>query len=314
MHIAIMQGRLVPPTDGRIQCFPRERWRDEFALAAAAGLDAIEWIYDLHGADVNPIATDDGVGADAGPVGAERSRGSLALRRLLHGQAPPASRRRRRSRSGRRPCAGCSRRCAMLGVGRVVLPFVDASRIDSDAELDHVVGILGRAAARRSKRPASSCTWRPRSRRIDSPSCSRGCRTRCSRSTTTRATARRWDTTRGRVRGLRRPASGSVHIKDRVSEAARCRWEAGTRTSRPCSNASASVGYQATSCSRWREVPQATRWAGREATAITSWPSTPAGRRRGPSASRTRSSSSPARRGASAWPRRVRSSRKAAGP
>jgi L-ribulose-5-phosphate 3-epimerase len=61
MVIAIMQGRLVPPTDGRIQCFPRERWQDEFALASAAGLDAIEWIYDLYGADVNPIATNDGL-------------------------------------------------------------------------------------------------------------------------------------------------------------------------------------------------------------------------------------------------------------
>ena len=61
MRIAIMQGRLLPPTDGRFQCFPREGWPDEFALAAAAGLDAIEWIYDLHGADVNPIAADDGV-------------------------------------------------------------------------------------------------------------------------------------------------------------------------------------------------------------------------------------------------------------
>src|SRR5207244_12736081 len=61
MAIAIMQGRLLPSSDGRIQCFPRERWRDEFALAAAAGLSAIEWIYDLQGADVNPIASDDGV-------------------------------------------------------------------------------------------------------------------------------------------------------------------------------------------------------------------------------------------------------------
>jgi L-ribulose-5-phosphate 3-epimerase len=61
MAIAIMQGRLVPPDDGRIQCFPRARWRDEFALAASAGLDAIEWIYDLYGADVNPIATDEGL-------------------------------------------------------------------------------------------------------------------------------------------------------------------------------------------------------------------------------------------------------------
>ena len=31
MAISIMQGRLVPPIDGRIQTFPRERWRDEFA-------------------------------------------------------------------------------------------------------------------------------------------------------------------------------------------------------------------------------------------------------------------------------------------
>src|SRR5207247_2054984 len=61
MAIAIMQGRLLPSSDGRIQCFPRERWRDEFALAWAAGLTAIEWIYDLQGADVNPIASDDGL-------------------------------------------------------------------------------------------------------------------------------------------------------------------------------------------------------------------------------------------------------------
>jgi hexulose-6-phosphate isomerase len=60
-RIAIMQGRLLPPEGGSIQSFPRHRWREEFALAAEAGVDAIEWIYDAHGADVNPIATDTGV-------------------------------------------------------------------------------------------------------------------------------------------------------------------------------------------------------------------------------------------------------------
>ncbi len=39
--IAIMEGRLLPPSDGRFQCFPREQWRDEFPHAAQAGLDAI---------------------------------------------------------------------------------------------------------------------------------------------------------------------------------------------------------------------------------------------------------------------------------
>src|SRR5580658_4053100 len=59
--IASMQGRLVPPEDGRFQCFPRERWRDEFALAAQAGFDAIEWIFDVYGEDVNPLSQDTGL-------------------------------------------------------------------------------------------------------------------------------------------------------------------------------------------------------------------------------------------------------------
>lgn len=60
-RIAIMQGRLLPPQDGRFQCFPRDCWREEFPRAAAAGLNAIEWIYDLHGADVNPLGSDSGI-------------------------------------------------------------------------------------------------------------------------------------------------------------------------------------------------------------------------------------------------------------
>ena len=63
MRIGIMQGRLLPPEPERLQAFPRTRWQQEFALAAAAGLDSIEWIYDLYGEDVNPIATAEGIQA-----------------------------------------------------------------------------------------------------------------------------------------------------------------------------------------------------------------------------------------------------------
>src|ERR1035437_473334 len=143
MRIAIMQGRLLPPTDGRFQCFPREGWPDEFALAAAAGLDAIEWIYDLHGADVNPIAADDGVTS----MKALSTQSGVLVRSLCADyfmdlpllRAEPHEIERRTETLG-----WLLRRCAILGVGRVVVPFVDASRIDSDAELDHVVGVLER--------------------------------------------------------------------------------------------------------------------------------------------------------------------------
>ena len=33
-QFGIMEGRLVPPEDGRFQCFPREQWESEFAYAA----------------------------------------------------------------------------------------------------------------------------------------------------------------------------------------------------------------------------------------------------------------------------------------
>jgi len=138
-----MQGRLLPPTDGRFQCFPREGWPDEFALAAAAGLDAIEWIYDLHGADVNPIAADDGVAS----MKALSTQSGVLVRSLCadYFMDLPLLRAEPREIERRTETLGwLFRRCAILGVGRVVVPFVDASRIDSDAELDHVVGVLER--------------------------------------------------------------------------------------------------------------------------------------------------------------------------
>ena len=60
-RVGIMQGRLVAPEAGRFQSFPRSAWRAEFPRARAAGIDAIEWIYDAFGADVNPIAIDSGI-------------------------------------------------------------------------------------------------------------------------------------------------------------------------------------------------------------------------------------------------------------
>lgn len=141
MAIAIMQGRLVPPSDGRIQSFPRERWRDEFALAARAGLDAIEWIYDLYGVDVNPIATDDGLAqiknlsTQSGVLVRSLCADMFMDKPLLRATTSEIEERTE-------TLVWLLGQCAMLGVKRVVLPFVDASRIDSDAELEDVVGVL----------------------------------------------------------------------------------------------------------------------------------------------------------------------------
>ena len=46
--IAIMQGRLLPPSEGRFQAFPAKLWRDEFENAKKADLACIEWILEYN--------------------------------------------------------------------------------------------------------------------------------------------------------------------------------------------------------------------------------------------------------------------------
>ena len=59
--VGIMQGRLVPPVDGRIQAFPEENWKDEFELARDAGLACIEWIYEKSKNSLNPLESERGI-------------------------------------------------------------------------------------------------------------------------------------------------------------------------------------------------------------------------------------------------------------
>lgn len=141
-RMVMMEGRMLPPTPGKFQCFPRERWSEEFALARDVPLDGIEWIYDLHGVGANPLEDDAGVAR----MRELCVRHAVAVRSLCADyfmdlplvRVPETSRAERRDRL--RWLIG---RCAGQGIGRVVLPFVDASRIESPADADAAVRTIG---------------------------------------------------------------------------------------------------------------------------------------------------------------------------
>jgi len=140
-QIGIMQGRLGPPEDGRFQSFPRLSWREEFSRAAASGLNCIEWIYDHYGEEVNPLATDSGV---AEMLQASASSG-VSVRTccadwfmeapLVRATGNELAQRLERLR-------WLLGRCRQAGIGQVTLPFVDASRIESDAEARAVAAAI----------------------------------------------------------------------------------------------------------------------------------------------------------------------------
>jgi hexulose-6-phosphate isomerase len=139
-----MQGRLIPPQDGRFQSFPRGQWREEIANAVAAGLRGIEWIYDLYGEGANPLET---------------AQGRVELKACLaeHGIAVvsicadyfmdcPLVRCSDDERLARlAKLQWLITVCPELGIGRIVLPFVDNSRIASPQERQRVVDCLRQA-------------------------------------------------------------------------------------------------------------------------------------------------------------------------
>ncbi len=140
-RIGIMQGRLVPPTDNRIQCFPRERWADEFTLARQAGLDCIEWIYDLHGADVNPLAMDAGV-EKLKHLSQQHKVKILSICADYFMDKPLVRVNQAELNDRLNTFCWLLERGRLIGINRIVIPFVDASRIDTQAEFDGVVTLL----------------------------------------------------------------------------------------------------------------------------------------------------------------------------
>src|SRR5207237_8062124 len=123
--IGIMQGRLSPPADGRIQSFPVNTWREEFALAREAGLACIEWIYESGTDVVNPLRTDDGAAeisslANAHGVAARSICADYYMSERLVGPDGAIQ------RDVGKHLKWLLGRAGMLGARYIVLPFVDS--------------------------------------------------------------------------------------------------------------------------------------------------------------------------------------------
>lgn len=56
-RIGIMQGRLSPMINGKIQCFPWDHWKEEFPLAKECSFNSMEWTIDAENLYSNPIFT-----------------------------------------------------------------------------------------------------------------------------------------------------------------------------------------------------------------------------------------------------------------
>ena len=141
-RIGVMQGRLCPPIDGRIQAFPWRDWKLEFERAQQAGLPFIEWTLDHDRLRQNPLMTPEG------------RREILDLARRHHVrvasvtgdcfmQAPFWKSRGGAKQDLVNQLLQVCTAAAHLGAMLVVVPLVDAGRIENHAQEDDVVNTLG---------------------------------------------------------------------------------------------------------------------------------------------------------------------------
>lgn len=129
-RIGVMQGRLSPRPENRLQAFPHQTWPEEFAQAKRLGFSYLEWIYEAERAEENPIASNAGraairaCAAESGlPVGSvcadyfmiHRLSGGSASERKEHAAA----------------LAELVRWTRELGATRILLPLLETSALST---------------------------------------------------------------------------------------------------------------------------------------------------------------------------------------
>jgi L-ribulose-5-phosphate 3-epimerase len=134
MHdLGFMQGRLSPPVQGRIQAFPAEHWREEFAAGAALGFRHLEWTLDHEGLAENPLMTAAGR-AEIRALTASTGVRVSSLTGDCFMQRPYWKAPREEVAPLLRILVAVIEACAELGVDHLVVPLVDGGAVRSPSE------------------------------------------------------------------------------------------------------------------------------------------------------------------------------------
>lgn len=128
-----MQGRLLPPENGFFQAFPRQKWRDEFVHAEAAGISNIEWIFDCYGKDVNPISEKNGR-KQINELSQKHGVTVVSLCADYFMDKPLLRVNKIELSENINTLQWLINQCNKAGINRIVLPFVDNSAINSPEE------------------------------------------------------------------------------------------------------------------------------------------------------------------------------------
>jgi L-ribulose-5-phosphate 3-epimerase len=143
LRIGVMQGRLSPRPEGKLQEFPWRSYREEFAKAARLGLHSIEWIFEASRYEENPLWTEAGreeireLTAQSGV----RVQSVCADYFMVHRLAGESSLELSQNRD---VLADLIVAASAVGADRILIPLLETSAVDSlELQREVVVSLRG---------------------------------------------------------------------------------------------------------------------------------------------------------------------------
>ena len=139
-EIGIMQGRLSPRIDGKIQAYPASTWQKEFEIAQEIGYAAIEWIVEKT-VETNALMTDSGKAEIKKMIASTGVRIDYVCADIFMQQPLVRMTKETKSQNKEYLSAILKNAKEVGGIG-VEIPFVDNSSIKSENEKLEFIDVM----------------------------------------------------------------------------------------------------------------------------------------------------------------------------
>ena len=140
-NFGVMQGRLLPKYQGRYQAHPKEYWQKEFEIAKKLGLDCIEFILDYNDAEQNPLLNQNGIN-EILSISGETGVVVKTICADYFMEAPLHSNNLNISIKSQQVLTNLLNNSALLGITDIVLPCVDQSSLNDEAQKARFLSVL----------------------------------------------------------------------------------------------------------------------------------------------------------------------------
>jgi hexulose-6-phosphate isomerase len=139
-EIGIMQGRLSPRIDGKIQAYPASTWQKEFEIAQEIGYAAIEWIVEKP-VETNALMSDSGKAEIKKVIASTGVRIDYVCADIFMQQ--PLVRMTEKTKSQNKDyLLEILKNAKEVGAIGVEIPFVDNSSIKSETEKQEFIDVM----------------------------------------------------------------------------------------------------------------------------------------------------------------------------